>query len=76
MPAWSDPGMGSVPWRDGAPADGWRRSGRKAWGANQGELLTQQPVGWSPGSALCTASERAGVRAPTVRVEQHVVQEG
>ena len=59
--------MGNVPWRGGTPAGGWRRNGRKAECVNQGDLLAQEPVGWSPGNYPRTAaSERAGDRAPIV----------
>jgi len=67
MQSRSDPPTGNVPWRDEAPAGGWRRKGPKAKCVNQGELPVQEPVGWSPGNYPCTtASERAGVRAPIV----------
>src|SRR5487761_1745506 len=67
MWSWSDPSMGNVPWRGGTPAGGWRRNGRKAECVNQGDLLAQEPVGWSPGNYPRTAaSERAGDRAPIV----------
>ena len=67
MHPWFDPPIGNVPWRGGAPAGGWRRNGGKAEGVNQGDLLAQEPVGWSPGNYPRTAaSERAGVRAPIV----------
>jgi len=67
MQSRSDPPTGNVPWRDEAPAGGWRRKGPKAKCVNQGELPVQEPVGWSPGNYPCTtASEQAVVRAPIV----------
>ena len=41
--SWFDPSTGNVPWRDGAPAGGWRRKGRKAGCVNQGDLLAKEP---------------------------------
>jgi RNA-directed DNA polymerase len=66
----SDPPTGNVPWRDEAPAGGWRRKGPKAKCVNQGDLSVEEPVGRSPGNYPCTAtSERAGVRAPIVAMK-------
>ena len=59
-----DPLTGNVPWRDEAPAGGWRQNGRKVVEVNQGDLFAAETV-FMPeeGQRAGRAGVRASVRA-------------